>query len=63
MDEKQANFSAMDVHEMRFRRSFRGYNEDDIDNFIDKVIEDYGTLNREIARLNNEVDQLKKGYR
>ncbi|WP_373894889.1 DivIVA domain-containing protein [Virgibacillus sp. CBA3643] len=63
MDKKQANFSAMDVHEVRFRRSFRGYNEYDIDNFIDKVIEDYEALNREIDRLNNEVDQLKKGYR
>lgn len=63
MDKKQTNFSAMDVHEIKFRRSFRGYHEEDIDNFIDMVIEDYGTLNSEIERLKNEVDKLKKGYR
>jgi len=53
----------MDVHEMRFRQSFRGYNVDDVDRFIDKVIEDYGMLNDDIERLKNEVDKLKKGYR
>lgn len=51
MDKKQVNFSTMDVHEIRFRRSFRGYNEEDVDNFIDKVIEDYATLNKEIDHL------------
>lgn len=63
MDKKQTHFSAMDVHNMKFRRSFRGYHEEDIDIFIDKVIEDYGTLNNEIDRLKNEVDKLKKGCR
>ena len=48
---------------MRFRQSFRGYNVDDVDRFIDKVIEDYGMLNDDIERLKNEVDKLKKGYR
>ena len=43
----------MDIHNKEFKRSFRGYNEDEIDEFLDQVVNDY-------ERLYRENDQLKK---
>lgn len=63
MSDKLVNFSAEDVNNMTFRQSFRGYHVEDIDNFIEKVMEDYATFTNEIAQLKNEIDNLKKGYR
>ena len=63
MSENKLNFSLNDLLEARFRQSFRGYNQQDVDEFIDSVTEDYVAFNKEIDRLKDEVDKLKKGYR
>lgn len=62
MGKVQVNLSLNDVLEARFRQSFRGYNQDDVDVFLDKVVQDYAVFNKEINRLEQEVEQLKKGY-
>ncbi|WP_164219287.1 DivIVA domain-containing protein [Virgibacillus sp. YIM 98842] len=62
MGKVQVNLSLNDVLETRFRQSFRGYNQDDVDVFLDKVVQDYAAFNKEIDRLEQEVEQLKKGY-
>ena len=31
----------LDIHNKEFKRSFRGYNEDEIDDFLDQVVNDY----------------------
>ena len=36
----------MDIHNKEFKRSFRGYNEDEIDEFLDQVVNDYERLYR-----------------
>ena len=61
MDEKQVNHSVNDVLDAKFRESFRGYNQNDVDMFLDLVVEDYATFINEIGRLRNEVDKLTKG--
>lgn len=61
MDEKQVNHSVNDLLEAKFRESFRGYNQNDVDMFLDLVVEDYATFIKEIGRLRNEVDKLTKG--
>ncbi len=63
MSENQINLSLNDLLEARFRQSFRGYNQQDVDEFLDSVTEDYVAFNKEIDRLKDEVDRLKKGYR
>lgn len=63
MSENQINLSLNDLLEARFRQSFRGYNQQDVDEFLDFVTEDYVAFNKEIDRLKDEVDRLKKGYR
>jgi DivIVA domain-containing protein len=62
VSKNQMNYSVNDVLEVRFRQSFRGYNQDDVDVFLDRVIEDYAAYKKEIERLNQEIEKLKKGY-
>jgi cell division initiation protein len=41
----------LDIHNKEFTRSFRGYNEDDVNEFLDQVIKDYEALIRENKEL------------
>ena len=41
----------LDIHNKEFKRSFRGYNEDEIDDFLDQVVNDYEKLFRENDNL------------
>ena len=50
----------MDIHNKDFKRSFRGYNEDEIDDFLDQVVNDYEKLFRENDRLKEELSRAKK---
>ena len=57
----------MDIHNKEFKRSFRGYNEDEIDEFLDQVVSDYEKLFRqndnlkeEIARSQKNIEQYQK---
>lgn len=50
----------MDIHNKEFKRSFRGYNEDEIDEFLDQVVNDYEKLYRENDRLKEEVERIQK---
>ena len=57
----------MDIHNHKFKKAFRGYSENDVDDFLDKVVEDFEKLLNENERLNNqlytsekEVEQYRK---
>lgn len=50
----------MDIHNQDFKRSFRGYNEDEVDEFLDQVVNDYEALFRENDRLKAQVAQLER---
>ena len=50
----------MDIHNKEFKRSFRGYNEDEIDDFLDQVVNDYEKLYRENKQLKEEPDFPKR---
>ncbi len=43
----------LDIQNKEFSKSFRGYNEDEVDLFLDKIIEGY-------EKLNNENEELKE---
>ena len=36
-----------DVENVKFRKSFKGYNVEDVDNFLDQLIKDYEKLYKE----------------
>ena len=50
----------MDIHNKDFKRSFRGYHEDEIDDFLDKVVNDYEKLFRENDRLKEDLARAQK---
>lgn len=50
----------MDIHNKEFARSFRGYNEDEVNEFLDHVIKDYEALMRDKKSLEEQVSQLKE---
>lgn len=57
----------MDIHNQTFKRSFRGFNEEEVDNFLDQVVNDYehlwrenDTLKEQLARSQKDIDQYKR---
>jgi len=48
----------LDIHNKEFKRSFRGYNEEAVDEFLDKVIKDYEQLYRENIEVKENLERL-----
>jgi cell division initiation protein len=47
--------TAMDINNKEFRRAMRGYNADEVDEFLDKIAEDYEVLYKENTTLKEKV--------
>ncbi|WP_442603786.1 DivIVA domain-containing protein [Paenibacillus sp. KN14-4R] len=45
----------LDIHNKEFSRSFRGYDEDQVNEFLDQIIKDYESLIRENKEIQNKV--------
>lgn len=52
--------SPIDIHNKEFARGFRGYDEDEVNEFLDKVMKDYEMTRREKAELEKKVDELNE---
>lgn len=50
----------LDIHNKEFGRSLRGYNEDEVNEFLDRVIKDYEALVRENRLLEEKVASLEE---
>ncbi|MFC5541323.1 MAG: DivIVA domain-containing protein [Bacilli bacterium] len=50
--------SPLDIHNKEFTRSFRGYAEDEVNEFLDQIIKDYELLLREKKELEDKVKQM-----
>ena len=50
----------MDIEQQEFSRSFRGYNEEEVDDFLDKIVKDYEELINENVRLNEEIEKMQE---
>lgn len=50
----------LDIHNKEFTRGFRGYDEDEVNEFLDQIIKDYEMVIREKKELKEEVEQLKE---
>lgn len=51
--------TAKDILEKEFKVSMRGYNQDEVDQFLDMVIKDYEAFHQEIEELQQENMRLK----
>lgn len=49
----------LDIHNKEFRRSFRGYSEAEVDEFLDQVVRDFEALLREKTALEERVEELE----
>jgi DivIVA domain-containing protein len=54
------NLTAKDILEKEFKISMRGYNQDEVDQFLDLIIKDYETFHQEIEQLQQENMRLKR---
>ncbi len=49
-----------EILEKEFKVSMRGYNQDEVDQFLDMIIKDYETFQQEIEQLQQENARLKR---
>lgn len=47
------------ILEKEFKSGLRGYNQQDVDLFLDDVIHDYQAFTKKIEALENELNQVK----
>jgi DivIVA domain-containing protein len=52
--------TAKEILEKEFKTSLRGYNQEEVDKFLDMIIKDYETFHQEIEELQKENLRLKK---
>ena len=50
----------LDIHNKEFGKSFRGYDEDEVNEFLDQVIKDYELVIREKKQLEEQVLDMKE---
>ena len=60
MDIDQLQLTENDIYEKDFKTSFRGYNQKEVDGYLDTIIKDYGMFRQEIERLTQENERLKQ---
>ncbi len=60
MTVNRVQLTANDILEKDFKTSMRGYNEEEVDEFLDIIIQDYDAFTEEIERLKQENERLKK---
>jgi cell division initiation protein len=50
----------LDIHNKEFSRGFRGYDEDEVNEFLDQVIKDYEMVIREKKELEERLIEMKE---
>lgn len=51
--------NAKTILEKEFKSGMRGYNQEEVDLFLDDVIKDYQSFSKKIAEIENENERLK----
>ncbi|MBB6455047.1 cell division initiation protein [Salirhabdus euzebyi] len=54
------SLTPLDIHNKEFTRTFRGYDEDEVNEFLDQVIKDYEKVIREKKESEEQVAELKE---
>ncbi|HEX6988369.1 MAG TPA: DivIVA domain-containing protein, partial [Bacillota bacterium] len=48
----------LDIQNKEFGRSFRGYNEAEVDEFLDRIVREFDALTKDNAALREQVESL-----
>lgn len=54
----EISLNAKEILQKEFKSKMRGYDPEEVDEFLDQVIKDYEAYNKEIALLQEENDRL-----
>lgn len=54
------SLTPLDIHNKEFSRSWRGYDEDQVNEFLDQVIKDYEALIRENKEMKSQLTALQE---
>ncbi|KHE67519.1 cell division regulator GpsB [Halobacillus sp. BBL2006] len=60
MSSEEFHLTSKEILEKDFKTSMRGYNQEEVDEYLDLIIQDYDKFQQEIERLQHENDRLKK---
>ncbi|WP_173916338.1 cell division regulator GpsB [Halobacillus sp. Marseille-Q1614] len=60
MSQQKYKLDGKTILEKDFKTSMRGYNQEEVDEFLDLIIQDYETFHKEIEQLQQENQRLKK---
>ncbi|KRG12476.1 cell division regulator GpsB [Lederbergia galactosidilytica] len=52
--------TAKEILEKEFKTKFRGYKQDEVDQFLDQIIKDYEAMHQVVEELQQENIKLKK---
>lgn len=50
----------LDIHNREFKKSLRGYDVDDVDEFLDEIIKDFESLYKENLELHEKLERQKE---
>ncbi|MED3624301.1 DivIVA domain-containing protein [Neobacillus thermocopriae] len=50
----------LDIHNKEFNKGFRGYDEDEVNEFLDQVIKDYELVLREKKELEERLEEMQE---
>ncbi|MGY0837499.1 cell division regulator GpsB [Aerococcus urinaeequi] len=53
------NLTTKDILQKEFKPALRGFNTEEVDEFLDLIIRDYESYEKEIASLKNELERVK----
>lgn len=54
------SLTPLDIHNKEFSRRFKGYDEDEVNDFLDQVIKNYELVIREKKNLEEKVEELSE---
>ncbi|WP_214710021.1 MULTISPECIES: cell division regulator GpsB [unclassified Exiguobacterium] len=57
----QTELTAEAIYKQEFKTALRGYSQEEVDQFLDVVIRDYEKMTKEIERLHQENESLRRG--
>lgn len=60
MNLNRIQLSGKDILEKDFKTRMGGYNQEEVDEFLDTIIQDYDLFTQEIERLQEENERLRK---
>lgn len=55
-----ARLTPMNIHEKQFQTKFKGYDVDEVDSYLDQIVNDYGDVLDENVDLKNKVARLEE---